>query len=100
MQVWLFVGVLLILGSGNRWIIPLIASLVFTAIVILVPAIYEYVLNERQKKAISSAAGKLLPGRKQHNSWGNLPHLPYEDDAGVVVKDTGKDVDGLPTRRH
>lgn len=99
LQVWLFVGVLLILGSGYKWHIPLIASLIFTAIVIILPAIYEYALNERQRHAIS----KLLPGKKARSSWSDLPAAAgaHADKDGLIVKDVDSAKDGsLPRHRH
>lgn len=100
LQVWLFVGVLLILGSGNNWVIPLVASMVFTAVIIIVPGIYEYVLNERQRKALSAAAGKLLPGKKAHSSWTDLPAVGHDQD-DLIVKDVGGGKDaGQPRHRH
>lgn len=99
-HVWLFVGVLLILGSGNKWHIPLIASAIFTALVIIVPAVYEYALNERQRAAIS----KLLPGgKKARSSWTDLPAAGGHTDVdGLIVKDvdSAKDAGSLPRHRH
>lgn len=99
---WLFVGVLLILGSGDRWIIPLVASLIFTAIVILVPGIYEYLLNDRQRRALDAATSRLLPGKKKaHNSWDNLPDVAVKSDQGLLVDAVGDGKDaGLPRHRR
>lgn len=96
-QVWLFVGVLLILGSGNRWIIPLAASLVFTALVIIIPGVYEYLLNDKQRSALN----KLLPrGKKAHGS-GSWEHLDTSKDDTFPVKDVSSKDAGLPVhRRH
>lgn len=105
-QVWLFVGVLLILGSGNKWHIPLIASLIFTAVVIIVPAVYEYALNEHQRHALSKFSLKLLPGNsKARSSWLDLPAAGAAADTDGLIVD--KDVDSaqdsslqLPRHRH
>jgi hypothetical protein len=100
-QVWLFVGVLLILGSGDRWVIPLAASLVFTGLILIVPAIYEYVLNERQRVALSAAAGKLIPGNKARSSWTDLPAIVHSDQDDLIIKDVGSGQDTtLPRHRH
>jgi hypothetical protein len=54
-HIWLLFGVVLILGSGNKWYIPLIASAVFIAIVIVLPLIYEKCLSPSQREALSAA---------------------------------------------
>jgi hypothetical protein len=94
-------GVLLILGSGDRWVIPLAASMVFTGLILIVPAIYEYVLNERQRLALSAAAGKLMPGKKARSSWTDLPAVGHSDQDDLIVKDAGSGKDAtLPRHRH
>lgn len=100
LQVWLFVGVLLILGSGDRWVIPLVASLIFTAIVILVPGVYEYLLNDRQRRALDNAVGRILPGKKKaHGSWDNLPDVAAKSDQGLIADAAGGKDAGLPRHR-
>lgn len=98
-HVWLFAGVILILGFGERWIIPLVASLIFTALVILLPALYEYVLSDAQRAAI----GRMLPGRrkKAHGSSDTL--LPLAPSSGKsngsfngAALAASKDVDVAP----
>lgn len=99
LQVWLFVGVLLILGSGNRWIIPLVASIAFAAAVIIVPAVYEYLLSDEQKRAV----GGLFSRRSADKSWENLPSVPKVSSNEVLLdaKDAGSGKDaGLPRHRH
>lgn len=92
-------GVLLILGSGDRWIIPLAASLSFAALVILLPAGYEYLLNEEQKRSL----GRLF-SRKGADSWEHMPATKVPSTSNVQLLDaadagSGKDT-GLPRHRH
>eukprot|EP00879_Flechtneria_rotunda_P025308 GHRR01026886.1.p1 GENE.GHRR01026886.1~~GHRR01026886.1.p1 ORF type:complete len:683 (+),score=201.90 GHRR01026886.1:1107-3155(+) len=73
-HVWLFAGVILILGSGNKWHIPLIASMIFTALVILIPVAYEYFLTDTQKLALSEKTSRLtskLPKGPGTTDWFN-----------------------------
>eukprot|EP00878_Enallax_costatus_P030467 GHUV01033173.1.p1 GENE.GHUV01033173.1~~GHUV01033173.1.p1 ORF type:complete len:214 (+),score=45.13 GHUV01033173.1:940-1581(+) len=77
-HVWLLAGVILILNSGRNWSTPIIASMVFTGIVIIVPALYEYVLSDEQKlkvdkklASLGAAISKLL-GRKTNKGFGTL----------------------------
>lgn len=113
---WQFVGVLLILGSGTNWKLPLIASLAFTAVVIIVPGVYEYLLSEGQKRAVSAALNRILPGRNSPGAasgWGNNGStIEAQMNEGLVVgrdscrdalssSTSNKDVDvGLPRHRH
>lgn len=75
--------------------------MVFTGLILIVPAVYEYVLNERQRLALSAAAGKLVPGKKAHSSWANLPANGHSDHDDLIVRDAGSGKDaGLPRHRH
>jgi hypothetical protein len=99
---WQFVGVILILGSGTNWVIPLIASLAFAAAVIIVPGLYEYVLSEKQKRAVGAALGKIMPGKKSRNSWVDMPSVGSQSELDTVaLRDGGadKDASGLPRHR-
>lgn len=93
-QAWLLVGVILILGSGYNYAIPLIVSLAFTAAVLIIPAIYEFVLSPAQRDAISA---KLSRGKSTKNGW-EAKHLPDAKAGDVVAaRDTlSKDVTDVP----
>jgi hypothetical protein len=90
--------VLLILGSGNRWIIPLVSSIAFAAAVIIVPAIHEYLLSDEQKRAL----GRLFTRESAANSWENLPAAKLTGSEVLLdAKDAGSGKDaGLPRHRH
>jgi hypothetical protein len=62
-QPWLLVGTTFILGMGERWYISIIASAAFTALVILVPVFWEYVLSEKQRQSLSGLVGKKKRGK-------------------------------------
>jgi hypothetical protein len=67
-QLWLLVGVVLILGSGSRVYIPLIASGVFTAVIIAVPLICEKLLTPSQRAEVPRLFGSIFgcgPARKE-----------------------------------
>lgn len=91
MQAWLIVGVILILGSGERWAIPLVASVVFTGIVILVPAAYEYLLSDAQKAAVDrqlSAVGQKLRIKRRGSSTSGAAAVvtsPYNKDTSAGI---------------
>jgi hypothetical protein len=55
-QIWLLVGVILILGSADKVYIPLIATGIFLAIVLIVPLVYGLVLSAKQRAAIAAWA--------------------------------------------
>lgn len=108
-QVWLFIGVLVILGSGTRWVIPVVASLAFTAVIIIVPAIYEYCLNDAQKAAVTARLSK-IPGfrSRQSGDGGAQAHtqlLPSVKDRAALHKadeydlTDGKDVGANLSKR-
>jgi len=50
-------GVVLILGSGSKVYIPLIATGVFAALVITLPLIYEKLLTRSQRDGVAAALG-------------------------------------------
>lgn len=52
---WLLVGVILILGSGNKVYIPLIITGAFTALVVILPLIYERCLSQNQQASIKNS---------------------------------------------
>lgn len=88
-QAWLLAGVILILGSGNNWSIPIIASMVFTGVVIIVPALYEYLLTDQQKLKVDKQLaqfGAKLRGKKANNGFGSFSSIDSGDD--LVHKDT------------
>jgi hypothetical protein len=91
-QFWLLVGVILILGSGFNFFIPLIASLAFIVIVITIAGVFEFVLNDRQKAAVNAALSKLVPGKRKADPWASLPsvtHSPAHSD-DLAAHDTFK----------
>jgi hypothetical protein len=91
--------VLLILGSGNRWIIPLVASIAFAAAVIIVPAVYEYLLSDEQKRKL----GALFSRKSAANSWEHMPAVSKVSSNEVLLdaKDAGSGKDaGLPRHRY
>ncbi|KIZ06533.1 hypothetical protein MNEG_1421 [Monoraphidium neglectum] len=55
-HIWLLVGVILILGSADKVYIPLIATGIFLAIVLIVPLVYGLVLSAKQRAAIAAWA--------------------------------------------
>lgn len=57
LQPWLFLGVCLILGFGDRWYIAVIASGVFLGLVIIIPLVWECFLPEATKRRINLAVG-------------------------------------------
>lgn len=97
---WLLVGVMVILGSGHNWTIPLVSSLAFAAAVLVIPAIWEYVLSEKQKAAVSAAVSKALPGKKKlsgHDGWSKLPSVTHSGSDTALAKDVnGGGFNGAP----
>ncbi|KAI8476576.1 MAG: putative sodium/sulfate cotransporter 3 [Monoraphidium minutum] len=61
-HLWLLLGVILILGSGKKVYIPLIATGIFLALVILLPLIYEAVLTPAQRATVRRV---LAPRRRR-----------------------------------
>jgi uncharacterized membrane protein YphA (DoxX/SURF4 family) len=59
LQPWLFLGVCLILGFGERWWIAIIASGVFLGLVIFIPLVWECFLPEDFKRRLNLAVGNL-----------------------------------------
>ncbi|GBF96422.1 sodium sulfate co-transporter, partial [Raphidocelis subcapitata] len=58
---WLLIGVILILGAGKNVYIPLIATGVFTALIVALPLIYEKLLSPGQRAALGRSLRSLLP---------------------------------------
>lgn len=87
---WLFIGVVLILGSGERWQIPVAASLVFTGIVILLPAAYEYLLSDAQKLAVNrtfdALSSKLRPKKSRSFSSGSSSPIYNKDPSDAPLR--------------
>ena len=55
-------GVILILGSGNKVHIPLAATGIFVALIIILPLIYEKLLSPGQRAALGHKLRALKPG--------------------------------------
>lgn len=81
-------GVILILGSGNRVYIPLIATGVFTAAIILLPLLYTFVLSARQRAAIRDA----LLGLRRRRGAATAAGAPLKGDVEGVDSFGANDV--------
>jgi hypothetical protein len=79
--VWLLFGVMLILGCGANYTPPLVASLVFGAAVLLVPAAWEYALSDAQKAAVSATLGKLAPWARRRRQQQQLLLAKQQDSS-------------------
>ncbi|WIA31323.1 hypothetical protein OEZ86_002225 [Tetradesmus obliquus] len=90
-HLWLFVGVVLILGFGERWQIPVIASLIFTGLVILLPAAYEYLLNDSQKLAVDKKLHALGSSFRRKRSSNSGEEALVEVYGNGSSKDVGSD---------
>eukprot|EP00877_Chromochloris_zofingiensis_P003154 jgi/Chrzof1/1283/Cz10g01050.t1 len=93
---WLFIGVIVILGNQSRWWIAVVASMAFLALVITLPAIWEYALNDKQRKSIEAQFGtlwsKLLPKSASKNSSRAIALNGADSNAHMLES---KDIDKL-----
>ncbi len=55
----LFVFIVMLQGNQDRWWIAVIATCAFFALVVTVPVIYEYALNDAQREKVDNFFAKL-----------------------------------------